>query len=177
MLRLADHQRALLDLMRGRAPRATDDPYIARVAGSRELAFLREVSLFWCGLGMRSTCPWTTRWLERQGLFDAHIAQFHTEVDVSPYIETAGRQFLSRFLGDASPVSAALAGFELALLRVQAGEAGIFRVDWDREPNAMIRALRTGNTLPEPERGRTYVLQISRDFPELLRCEVVEAAL
>jgi hypothetical protein len=174
MMRLADHQRALLALMRGRAPTPTADLYVARVTGSRELAFLREVSLFWCALGVRSTCPWMTRWLERQGRFDASITAFHAEVDVSPYIETAGRQFLSRFLVHPDPLAAALAGFEIALLRIQAGEAGLFRVEWDRDPNAVIRALRTREELPDPEPDRIYVLEISRAFPELLRCDVVE---
>lgn len=176
MTSLAEHQRALLDLMRGRALAPCDDPYLARVAGSRELAFLREVSLFWCAVGIRSTCTWTAQWLDRHGSLDEAIAAFHSGEDVSPYVETAGRRFLARFLAHADPVAAAIAALELALLRVQAGETGVFRVDWDRNPNAVIRALRTGDVLPEAEPGRVYRLEISSDFVELMRCQIVEGA-
>jgi hypothetical protein len=176
MTSLAEHQRALLDLMRGRAPAARGDPYLARVAGSRELAFLREVSLFWCAVGVRSTCPWTARWLDRQGAFNDAIVAFHSGEDVSPYIETAGRQFLARFLTHPDPLAAALAAFELALLRVQAGETGVFRCDWPCNPDAVILALRTDGALPAAEPDRIYRLEISRAFSELMRCEVVEAA-
>jgi hypothetical protein len=175
MTSLAEHQRALLDLMRGRAPAPSEDPYLAGVAGSRELDFLREVSLFWCAVGIRSTCTWTARWLDRHGAFAEAIAAFHAGENVSPYIETAGRQFLERFLVHADAPTATLAALELALLRVQAGEPGVFRVDWDRNPNAVIRALRTGDALPDAEPGRVYRLEISSDFAELMRCELVEA--
>jgi len=171
---LAEHQRAMLGLVKGRGMSGLDDPYLARVAGSTQLALMREISAWWCALGIRGACPWTSRLLDRLGLFDACVEAFCLEQDVSPYIEKAGRQFLSRLRGSGDCLVASLAGFELALLAMRRGEDEEFTVEWDRNPDSVMTALGSGADLPPAEAGCLYRLRLS--LPDLMSCERLELA-
>jgi hypothetical protein len=172
MLSLAEHQRAMLDLIKGRgAPPA--DPYLAQIAGSPELGMLREVAVFWRMLGIESACALLARLLKRRGTFEASVEQFYREEDVSPYAERAGEQFCLWMGSDGDPLLAAVVEFELALKRIRAGDTREFIVDWDRSPETVFVALAGGGELPPAEVCAVYRLHLSHALPGLARCERV----
>jgi hypothetical protein len=158
MTSLAEHQLQMLSLLKGKAPSADEnDPYLQRLAGSVELRRLSLVALWWCALTARASCPWTSRLLERLELFELEIDAFYREENISPYAETAARQFLGRQAQSGNSLIAAVAQFELATAELRSGQGGEFVIEWDRDPNQTFQAIRTGAPLPEPEASRWRV--------------------
>jgi hypothetical protein len=98
------------------------------------------------------------------------VEKFYHGQNVSSYVEKAGEQFLQELGGHAHPVVAALAQFELALLKVKQGDSREFTVEWDRNPDAVFACFTSGGELPSPEADR-YRTYISRDIPGLVRCD------
>jgi len=124
-------------------------------------------------VGIVSRCPWTVRLLKRLG-------RFHSAVEglcrVSPFAENVGEQFLFKMSASQDPLVAAMARLELALMRMIEGSTDEYLVEWDRDPEALFVALRSGGELPPAEPGPRYRTYISRDVPELVRCEREEKA-
>jgi len=56
-------------------------------------------------------------------------------------------------------------------MRMIEGSTDEYLVEWDRDPEALFVALRSGGELPPAEPGPRYRTYISRDVPELVRCE------
>jgi len=171
---LAEHQRAMLDLVKGRgAPPA--DPYLARVAASPELELLREIAVFWRMIAVEDVCASLARLLKALGTFQSRVENFYREEDVSTYTERAGEQFCLRLRDDPDPLVRAMVEFELASMRLRTGDSGEFVVDWDRNPDAVFAALAAGGALPPAERSAIYRLHLSRALPGLARCECIGA--
>ncbi len=171
MLSLAEHQNAMLDLLKGRPCPPIDDAYLARIEGSPELDLLREVAVFWRMLAIESGCPWLAQLLKRRGELEHAVEAFYRAEDVSPYAERATEQFVSRLSASTDSLIAHMAATEGALIRVRRGDAQPFALDWDRNPNLVFEALGSGGGLPPPEEGCVYRLHIARDLPGLVRCE------
>lgn len=129
------------------------------------------MAIWWCGFAVESTCPWTARLLKKMGSFEACVGAFHRGRNVSPYVEKAGEQFLFQMSASREPLVFAMARLELALMRVKQGSADEYLVEWDRNPELVFRALRSGGGLPPAEQDVRYGTCISRDIPELVRCE------
>src|ERR1051326_7644456 len=126
----------------------------------------------WCrGFAVESACPWTARLLKRLGRFQSSVEAFYRGQRVSAYIERAGEQFLFKMSASPEPLVAAMARLELALLRMTQGSADEYLVEWDRNPELVFQALRSGSELPAGESGVRYRTYISRHLPELVRCE------
>jgi hypothetical protein len=170
MSTLADYQRNLRDLIKGRSGPPPGDRHLAEVAGSPGLTLIREIAVWWRTLAVEGSCPWTTRLLKRLGIFQERVNDFYREQNVSPYVEKAGEQFLLELSAHSHPVVSALARFELALLKVRQGDTREYVVDWDRNPDAVFASFTTGHDLPATEAGR-YRTYISRDIPGLVRCD------
>jgi len=176
MSTLAEYQKTMLSLIKGRAgaletmPVMTDQ-HLIELARSRGLGLLREVAVWWRGFAVESACPWTARLLKKLGSFQSCVEAFYREQNVSPYVEKAGEQFLFKMSASPEPLVFAMARLELGLMRVRQGSPDEYLVEWDRNPELVFQALRSGSELPAEEPGTRYCTYISRDIPELVRCE------
>jgi hypothetical protein len=170
---LAEQQRTILHLLKGRAHQPIEDPYLAEVARSPGFAFMREIALFWRTEAVEATCRWTSRLLKRLGTFDQSIASFYSDENVSPYKGKAGEQFLVRMSRHGEPLIAAMAKFELAFTRIRQGAKNKFRIEWDRDPDGVFRSLITGKKLPPAACDYFYRMYISRSLRGLVKCNRV----
>jgi len=168
---LAEYQKAMLSLIKGRPTPPVRDRHMAELEQSRGLELLREIAVWWRGFAVESTCPWTARLLKRLGNFETAVTEFYREQNVSPYVARAGEQFLFQMSAHPEPLVNAMARLELALMSVKQGSADEYLVQWDRNPELVFQALRSGSVLPLAETGVCYEMYISRDIPELVRCE------
>ncbi len=152
MTSLGQQQRALLALIKKRPlPREYSDEYLRRVAASDELGLVREIALWWRALGIERNCPLTAKLLRKIGRFEPSVESFYCRHATSPYMEEMAVQFLEMVSLDSDPLARAMAAFELAMARVAQGDPREFVIEWDRDPTAVLNALRTGDPLPEPE--------------------------
>jgi hypothetical protein len=167
---LADYQRSLRDLIKGRSGPPPGESHLAEVAQSPGLSLIREIAVWWRTLAVDSYCPWSTRLLRHLGIFKECVEKFYCGQNVSPYVEKAGEQFLLELSGHPHFVVSALARFELALLKVRKGDTEEYTVEWDRNPDAVFAWLSSGDDLPEPEADR-YRTYICHNIPGLVRCD------
>ena len=152
MTSLEQQQRALLALIKKRAlPCEDSDEYLRRVAASDELGLVREIALWWRALGIERNCPLTAKLLRKTGRFDAAVESFYCRQATSPYMEEMAVQFLEMVSVDSNPLARTVAAFELAMARVAQGDPREFVIEWDRDPTAVLTALRTSDPLPEPD--------------------------
>jgi hypothetical protein len=174
MSTLAEYQKNMLALIKGRTIPYKADQHMIELTRSRGLGLLREVAVWWRGFAVESASPWTARLLKKLGRFQSTVEKFYREQDVSPYVQKAGEQFLFKMSATPEPLVAAMARLELALMRVRQGSADEYLVEWDRNPELVFQALRSGGELPPEEPGMRYRAYVSRDIPELVRCECEE---
>lgn len=169
MSKLEQRQRGLLDLMksRGEVPR---DPYLQRVAQSRELAMLRKIAHWWNAVSLASQCRLTARLLKKLGCFDAVVADYFNRNATSPFVEELTLGFLASLHDHSDPLIRATSQFELALARIRGGSPQACDVEWDRNPDRVFLALDSGGDLPAPEPGARYRMQVSPDLPGLVAC-------
>lgn len=150
MTNLEQQQHSLLALIKKRPlPPGERDEYLERVAASDELGLLREIALWWRTLGIERNCPFTTNLLKKLARFEPAVDAFYCRHATSPYMEEMAIQFLETLTPDADPLVRSLASFELALLRVAEGDTREFVIEWDRDPAAVLAALRSTDPLPE----------------------------
>jgi hypothetical protein len=169
MTRLELQQRGLLDLIKGRgAP--PDDPYLRRVAGSRELAMVREIAIWWRAFQLEAQCRFTSRLLKRLGCFDALVMTYFNNNPTSPFIEELSRDFLSSLCTHHDRLIRAVSQFEYAFLKAKGGSADTFEILWDRHPDLVFLALEKSSALPAPELGCLYRMRIDRDLAGMIAC-------
>ncbi len=152
MMDLEEQQRTLLALIKKRLlePNGIDE-YLQRVAASEQLALLREIALWWRALGIERNCPLTAQLLKRLGRFELTVEGFYCRYATSPYMEEMAMQFLETASADSDALVRAVAGFELAMLRLAQGDTRSFVIEWDRDPAAALMSIRSGNPLPESD--------------------------
>jgi len=166
---LEQHQRAVLALIKSRATDCAGDPWITRVSGSRELEMVRGIALWWRQYQIEAQCLYTTRALKGAGRFEQTVSGFFDGRATSPFIEELGRAFLGALRADADPVVRAVAMFESACHAVREGSLETFRIEWDRDPTQVLRALETRTRLPKP--GRGCVMLLGKQVPGLIALE------
>ena len=105
---LERQQRGLLALIKNRGS-IPDDPYLARVANSRELAMMRGIALWWRTLTLQMQCPFTPRLLKRLGCFDALVAGYFDRNATSPFVEELSAGFLASLHDHSDPLIRAVA--------------------------------------------------------------------
>ena len=169
MTQLELQQRGLLDLIKGRSV-VLDDAYLEQVAGSRELAMMREITLWWRAFQLSAQCRFTARLLKRLACFDAVVADYFHNNATSPFAEELGRDFLVSLWEYPDPLVQAVAQFEYGFLEARAGSNHAFEVVWDRNPEQVICALEEGAELPSSESGYLYRMQIGRNLPQMFMC-------
>ncbi|MDE3195710.1 MAG: hypothetical protein KGN84_05165 [Acidobacteriota bacterium] len=139
-------QRALLALIKQRPLGIVNDPWLDRVASSRELRMLREIALWWRRFQIESRCRYTSRLLKRLECFDRAVAAYFESHATSPFIENLADGFLEALANDPDPVVSAVARFERAALHPQSPAPAI---EWDRDPIAIFRFIEGYGPLPE----------------------------
>jgi hypothetical protein len=169
MSALEAQQRGLLALLKNRAT-PTDDPYLRRVAQSRELALLRMIALWWRTFALEAQCRFTVRLLKRRGSFAADVACYFDGNATSAFAEELSLGFLAALREHEDPLVCAVARFEHALLALRAGDVDGCEIPWDRNPDQVVVALETGGELPPPDPGGLYLMRVARDLPGLVAC-------
>jgi len=162
-------QRGLLALIKNRDG-VPDDPYLQRVARSRELAMMRGIALWWRALAIDMQCRFTPRLLKRLGCFDALVARYFDQNSTSPFIEEVNLGFLASLHGYDDPLVRAVSRFEHALLAIKAGSTDTYEIVWDRHPDRVVHALETGAALPPPEAHTLYRMHASSQLPGTVAC-------
>jgi hypothetical protein len=169
MMRLEIHQRGLLDLVKGRgAP--PEDPYLRRIAGSRELMMIREIAIWWRKFQLEAQCHLTSRLLKHLGCFDETVVSYNNNNQTSPFVEELTDDFLSSLRMHHDHLVRTVAQFERALLKVRAGVDEHFEILWDRHPDLVFRAIEKASELPPPKPGCIYRMRIARDLPSMVAC-------
>jgi hypothetical protein len=169
MTHLERQQRGLLNLIKNRGV-PPDDPYLVHVAGSRELALVREIAVWWRAFQIEGQCRFTSRLLKRYQCFDTVVANYFNNNSTSPFIEELSPDFLSSLGDHGDSLIRAVSQFEFALLKVRAGSAEHFEVDWDRNPDRVLLALEEASEIPAPETGCHYRMRIAYDLPHMVAC-------
>jgi hypothetical protein len=169
MMRLEVHQRGLLDLVKSRGM-PPEDPYLRRVAGSAELAIVREIAIWWRVFQLEAQCRFTSRLLKRLGCFGEIVTSYFNNNRTSPFVEELSHDFLSSLCMHFDPLIRATAQFEDAFLKARAGSTEHFEILWDRHPDLVFLALENGSELPSAEPGRVYRMRVSQEAPGMVAC-------
>lgn len=171
---LASHQRILLGLMRATfQPGADDASYYHRVAGSVDLQEARGNVYLWRVFVLERSCVLTVALLRQRGLLQAALQDFIRQQNISPFREYQPLAFLACLAGHAEPLVAAVSQFELALMKVRAGDPGRFAVEWPCDPAPLLHALAQGAPLPAPGRPHRYRSTVSAGLPHLFEINSV----
>lgn len=141
---LAQHarrQRALLAMLKGRAPDAkslVEDSYLQAVAASPRLAVLQDIDVFWKEHSFLGTCPFTAGLLQTRGQLRDQVHRLIREQSLSPFVEEMSRAFLESMAAQPERLLATVAQFELALSRTALGDLSEYRIAWTEEPYALL---------------------------------------
>jgi hypothetical protein len=167
---LATHQRSLLGLLRSNLDSsACTDHYIQRVAQSPDLQEAKRNIFLWRIYVLERTAPLTFRLLEQRGELAARVAHFIATRNISPFRETQGPAFLQASSESADSLERSVARFELALLKVKAGDQGRHIATWEFEPQGILHSLASATPLPDPLPAGPYHTVVSREFAGNLR--------
>jgi hypothetical protein len=169
MSALAQLQDSMLRLIKDR-PTNTRDSYLKLVKDSGELVAIREIAIWWRTYHLERSCVHTARLMRRLGLFEKAVAEFYARTAASPFAEEVGRQFAAAMSGHANPLVASMAQFEAALLHVRHGSATRYGIEWDRNPNAVFRALDQHTELPASEAPSRYYVEVAAKIAGTVCC-------
>ena len=172
---LASHQRILLGLMRASyQPGAGDAPYYHRVAASIDLQEARGNVYLWRVYVLERTCVLTVALLRQRGLLETALQAFIRQQNISPFREYQPLAFLAFLAGHGDPLAVSVSQFELALIKVRAGDPGRHVVDWDRDPAPVLHALAQGTAPPEPGGPEPHRTEVAGHLPHLFEINRLE---
>ncbi len=167
---LADHQRKLLGLFRSSYQVcAEDDPYIHKVSASKDLQEGKKNIFLWRIFVLERTCPLTFRLLRRRNLLGETLGAFIRQHNISPFRETQAPDFLEAMSEHTDSLIASVAQFELALLKVRAGDPGSYSVHWSVDPYGVLDSLAKDIPLDERLDPNDYQIIISGAIPDYFR--------
>ncbi len=174
---LATHQRKLLGLIRSTyRVRPDDDPYIRRVAESRDLAEARRNIFLWRVYVLERTCALTFSLLKRRNLLGDAVSAFIAQNNISPFRETQAPAFLEGLGAHADSLVASVAQFELALLKVRQGDPHTYVVPWAVEPHGVLYSLARDQPLDETTAHGAYQIVVSGALPFGFEIQSVQEA-
>ncbi|MFZ0518349.1 MAG: hypothetical protein WBG23_11105 [Acidobacteriaceae bacterium] len=169
MMTLEAQQRGLLDLIKNRGA-SPADPYLRQVEGSPQLAMVREIALWWRMFALEAQCRFTSRLLQRSGVFQKTVAMYFDNHPTSPFVEELSSDFLHSLRAHPDPLLRAVSQSERALLQCKAGSNDAVEIIWDRHPDRVFQALEDGSELPPVEAEGIYRLRIDRELRGLVAC-------
>lgn len=174
---LATHQRKLLGLIRSTyRVGADDDPYIRRVAESRDLAEARRNIFLWRVYVLERTCALTFSLLKRRNLLEDAVGAFIARNNISPFRETQAPAFLEELSTHEDSLVASVAQFELALLKVRQGDPCTYVVHWNVDPHGVLYSLARDLPLDEATVQGAYQIVVSGALPYQFEIQSVEEA-
>lgn len=165
-MKLASHQRKLLGLFRcSYQATVNDDPYIQRVAESKDLDEARRNIFLWRIYVLERTCFLTFTLLKRRKLLQETLSAFINSHNISPFRETQAPAFLETLSNHPDSLVASVAQFELALMKVRQGDSRWYTIYWNVEPGAVLHSL--ANDLPLQNVGseEPYQVLVSSRLP------------
>lgn len=167
---LATQQRKLLGLFRSTyEATAEDDPYIRRVARSRDLAEGKKNIALWRVWVFERTCALTVSLLRRRNTLNKLVEDFIRSENISPYRETQAPAFLEWLENSEDELVASVAAFELALMKVREGDRHTHIVSWTVEPTSILHCLAKDLPMEGEVRAGRYEIVVSRKIPGHLR--------
>jgi hypothetical protein len=169
MTQLELYQRGLLDLVKKRGP-APSDPYLLRVAESRQLGVVQEIAVWWRLFQIEAQCHFTALLLKRFGRFHETVISYFNANRTSPFVEELSRDFLGSLQADDHLLVRTVAQFESAFQEARSGSSQCHEIVWDRHPDRLLHALHTGAELPEVEPESLYRMKIAGDLPGMVVC-------
>jgi hypothetical protein len=169
-VRLAAQQRALLALVKGRPVPAGKDPYLDMVRGTRGLAMLQMITVWWRRFDLERLAPLTSRALTHEGRFEDALTRLGRDADTPAAISALAMHFLEQHAQDADPLIAAVASTERALTLLARGDRSAHEVCWDRDPAPVLNALLAGRQ-PGPTSPGDFRVTVSHDLPTLIAVE------
>ena len=159
-------QRKLLGLIRGvYQPPPEDDPYILRVAESKDLEEARRNIFLWRIFVLERTCYFTFTLLKRRNLLEKTLSAFIAQYNISPFRETQAPAFLEALSGHPDSLVVSVAQFELALMKVRRGDPNSYAIPWSFEPYAILNRLAKDAPLEDQPQEGSYQILVSRDLP------------
>jgi len=169
---LATLQKKMLGLIKYQTPAATDDhAYVRQMAESDWLDITRETADYWISMRLQLYCGLTVSLMGKLGRFKEAQREFIRTRTLSPYIHRLGVSFLEFAAGHEHPFIAAMARFELALIRAKKGEPGEFVIPWPVNPYQVLQAALGKGELPAIENGPGWRTIVSKDEPKHFRVE------
>jgi len=162
--RLADHQRAMLALLKERPVPAAPEPYLDLVRDAAGLRMIRRITAWWRRFDLERLTPLTARALTNAGRFDDELARLGTDPHTPSTIDGLTAYFLEQQIRDTDPLIAAVASTERALSRVSRGDRTRHEVIWDRDPVAILNALMAGRP-PDRAVAGHFSVTVSADLP------------
>ena len=166
---LETQQRGLLDLVKGRGGRPTD-PYLRRVAHSPELAMVRSIALWWRAFELERQCPFTAKFLKREGRFAQLVAAYFDENATSPFAEEVSVDFLLWLEENEASPARTIARFDRAILELRTNATDATELCWDRHPGKVIAALENGGEVPPAEPNCVYHMWVLAPAPGRIEC-------
>jgi hypothetical protein len=172
---LAGWQLALVELVGGQPPgdaalSPAERSWLAAVCGAPGFEVTTQVRQWWRRFRVASCAPLTLEVLgpARDDVLDGYLVAFPQPT--SFYVREA-----TRFLGYATATGsgahlASVAAFESAMLRAAQGQpAAEPLVAFQAPPQAVLAALISGSSPPEPHPTRQWWLLVSPELPQLCR--------
>ncbi|MDJ0837013.1 MAG: hypothetical protein QNK37_10885 [Acidobacteriota bacterium] len=167
-------QNRLYDLIRDDTPVRDDDPdYIKQVAGTPNIAMLREVSNWWIGYNLETGCPYTHKLMRRLDLWYSTLeAEMYTGVNEA-HIPTLADRFLGLMSDHKHPMVAALAKFERALKRIKRGDKQTYVTEWQHNPYELLAAVIDKTPLEDVSEGN-FQTELSLEIEGLFTAYALE---
>jgi hypothetical protein len=167
---LATRQRQLLGLLKGTHYKSFDDePYIKRIASSKNLKVTREIVVWWRLFALERYCILTSKLLKQRNLFEGLVQDFVSTQKISPFIEELGKAFLESFSEHEDSLIVSVAQFELALIKVKHGDPETYVIDWLSEPYSVLNNLLRDNQIGKENDKFCYQTIVSRELPNFFQ--------
>jgi hypothetical protein len=163
---IATHQRKLLGLFRcSYQTGVDDDPYIRKVALSKDLDEARRNIFLWRIYVLERTCFLTFTLLKQRKLLQETLSAFIKSHNISPFRETQAPAFLEALSDHPDDLVASVAQFELALMRVRQGDPSSYTILWNIEPGVVLNGF--AKDLPVESLGpeEPYQVLVSASLP------------
>jgi hypothetical protein len=176
MNHLANHQRILLGLIRDTyVPRPGDDAYFHHVAASPDLQEARGNIFLWRVYVLERTCVLTVELLRQRGELDATLRSFMKTCNLSPFREYQPLAFLEALADHGDALLRSVSQFELALIKVRAGDPGTYRVEWTVDPHGVLHCLAQRLPFFACVDGCRYLTTVAGKLPHGFTVDVVQA--
>jgi hypothetical protein len=179
IMELGAHQRILLGLLRSNyRVRQDDDAYFHQVARSGDLQEARGNIFLWRVYVLERTCVLTVALLRQRKLLEPALQAFISSHNVSPFREYQPLAFLASLANHPDHVIVSVSQFELALMKVRAGDPASYAVAWRVDPQRVLNSLAQELALPALQDEGAYLTRLSRGLPhgfEITTVDKIEA--